>query len=72
MVVNPTGRTEAIRALKEGDVMFWTSPFINLSTEMTHLQTSARRLGVKVACTKVLVVAEGEIPEAIIKVERIE
>lgn len=71
MIVNPIGRTEAIRALKEGDVMFWTSPFINLSTEMAHLQTSARRLGVKVACTKVLVVAEGEIPEAIIKVERI-
>lgn len=72
MVVNPTGRTDAIRALKEGDILFWTSPFMNISTEMTHLKTSARRLGVKISCTKVLVVAEGEIPEAIIKVERTE
>lgn len=72
MVINPTSRTEALRTMRDGDVLYWSSPFATLSTEMTHLQTTARRLGIKVACAKVLVVEEGAVPESIIKVERIE
>lgn len=69
---NVTGRTDAVSRLDIGDSLLWVPEYVDTSTDMKHLQTSARTRGIKVSCRKVLLVVEGEVSEVLIKVERVE
>ncbi|HAV1601543.1 TPA: hypothetical protein JG832_002433 [Enterobacter hormaechei subsp. xiangfangensis] len=70
--MNYTTRREALEVLEPGaSILLVATPPLTLSKETANIQVTANRLGFKVSVKSMLLVAEGDVSERVLRVTRL-